>query len=275
MLTFAHGNQTCHFNLCAMATSTIDRRTSRATTAIGLVLASLVVGAWLAVHVGAIFLVDWTAPWLWLAAPAVVALQCWLSVGLFIVAHDTMHGSLAPHHPWLNRVIGCFCVFIYAGFSYDKLYENHHAHHRHAGTADDPDFDIDHPRNFWPWYFTFFRHYFGWREFGMLTVAVVIYLLILRERFPTMLVFWALPALLSSVQLFYFGTYRPHRVDDMPFSDRHCARSNDFPHFLSLLTCFHFGYHHEHHDAPWLPWWKLPAQRRSAINPEHPKAENG
>jgi beta-carotene ketolase (CrtW type) len=54
-------------------------------------------------------------------------------------------------------------------------------------------------------------------EFGILTVAVVIYLIILRERFPTMLVFWALPAILSSVQLFYFGTYRPHRIEEETF----------------------------------------------------------
>ena len=32
--------------------------------------------------------------------------------------------------------------------------------------------------------------------------------------------------------------------------------------FLSLLSCFHFGYHHEHHRAPWIAWWRLPAFRR-------------
>jgi beta-carotene/zeaxanthin 4-ketolase len=231
-----------------------------ADTAIGLTLAGLIIAAWLFVHVVSIFFVDWTAGQTWIAAPLVIALQCWLSVGLFIVAHDTMHGSLAPKHPGLSRAIGRFCVFIYAGFSYEKLFENHHEHHRAAGTEDDPDFDPDHPSSFWPWYYKFFRHYFGWREFGILTIAVVIYIAILRERFPVILVFWALPALLSSIQLFYFGTYRPHRVDDEPFTDRHRARSNEFSPLLSLLTCFHFGYHHEHHDAPWVPWWKLPAR---------------
>lgn len=231
-------------------------------TAIGLSLAALIIGAWLAVHVTAIFVVDWTANSVWIAAPFVIALQCWLSVGLFIVAHDTMHGSLAPQFPTLNRAIGTFCVFIYAGFSYANLHENHHAHHRHAGTADDPDFDVEHSSSFWPWYVKFFRHYFGWREFGVLAVVVLIYMLILRERFPTMLVFWALPAILSSIQLFYFGTYRPHRVDEVPFTDRHRSRSNDFSYGMSLLTCFHFGYHHEHHDTPWVPWWKLPSYRQ-------------
>lgn len=250
-----------------MATSLTDNRVRAADTAVGLLFAGLVIGAWLIIHVSAIFFIDWTAGGVWLAAPLVIALQCWLSVGLFIIAHDAMHGSLAPRYPRLNRAVGRFCVFIYAGFSYDKLYQNHHAHHRNAGTAADPDFDVEHSSRFWPWYITFFRYYFSWREFGVLTVAVIIYLIVLRERFPVLLLFWALPALLSSLQLFYFGTYRPHRIDDEPFSDRHRARSNDFTPLLSLLTCFHFGYHHEHHETPWVSWWKLPARRRSAMQP--------
>jgi len=248
-----------------MAGSKSDARFSSADMVTGLFLSALIIVSWLTVHVTAIFFVEWTEGWTWLAAPFVILLQCWLSVGLFIVAHDTMHGSLAPKYPWLNRAIGRFCVFIYAGFSYDNLYENHHAHHRHAGTAEDPDFDVEHSSSFWPWYVKFFRHYFGWREFGVLFVVVAIYVFILRERFPTTLLFWALPAILSSVQLFYFGTYRPHRIDDIPFEDRHRARSNDFGPLLSLLTCFHFGYHHEHHDKPWVPWWKLPSQRRVSV----------
>ncbi|MGE7368760.1 fatty acid desaturase [Neorhizobium sp. NPDC001467] len=230
---------------------------------IGMGLALVIAASWLCVHVTAIFLVDWSLPGRMVVAPLVIALQCWLSVGLFIVAHDAMHGSLAPGMRKLNTAIGRICVFIYAGFSYDKLYRSHHDHHRHSGTADDPDFDAHHSSRFWPWYLKFFRTYFGWREFGILTVAVSIYVLILRERFPAILAFWALPALLSSIQLFYFGTYRPHKVEDVAFTDRHRARSNDFPALISLLTCFHFGYHHEHHDAPRVPWWRLPAQRRS------------
>jgi beta-carotene ketolase (CrtW type) len=246
----------------------VDKTLTPAETLTGLGLAGAIVTAWLCIHVGAIFFVDWSANGAWLFAPLVIATQCWLSVGLFIIAHDSMHGSLTPHHPALNRAIGRFCVFVYAGFSYDKLYGNHHAHHRSAGTPDDPDFDADHASSFWPWYLKFFRHYFGWREFGVLAIAVVVYLLILRERFPTMLAFWALPAILSSLQLFYFGTYRPHRVDKRPFTDRHRTRSNDFSPLMSLLTCFHFGYHHEHHEAPWVPWWKLPRERQATRHME-------
>lgn len=248
-----------------MTVSTSGKRLSGADTAIGLTLAAVVIGAWITVHVSAIFFVDWTSNSLWLAAPVLIALQCWLSAGMFIVAYDSMHGTLAPQVPALSEAIGRFCVFVYAGFSYEKLYENHHAHHRNAGTEDDPDFDAEHFSSFWLWYLKFFRHYFGWREFGILTIAVVIYLLILRKHFPTMLAFWALPAILSLLQLFYFGTYRPHSIDEQLFADEHRACSNDFSPLLSLLTCFHFGYHHEHHDAPWVPWWKLPALRQAVL----------
>ena len=226
--------------------------------AIGLVLAALVIGAWLTLQIAAIFFIDWSQPGLWLLAPVVIALQTWLSVGLFIVAHDSM-----PSQPGLNAWIGRICVALYAGFSYDRLYKSHHEHHRFAGTDRDPDFDADHPRTFWPWYLKFFRTYFGWREFGVLTVVVLVYMLILWQRWPNILLFWALPAILSSVQLFYFGTYLPHHVDGTPFTDQHRSRSNDFPWLVSLLTCFHFGYHHEHHERPWVPWWKLPEFRDS------------
>jgi beta-carotene ketolase (CrtW type) len=36
----------------------------------------------------------------------------------------------------------------------------------------------------------------------------------------------------------------PHKPELRPeFTDRHRARSNDYAWWLSLLTCFHFGYH--------------------------------
>jgi len=31
-----------------------------------------------------------------------------------------------------------------------------------------------------------------------------------------------------------------------------------------LLACFHFGYHREHHDHPYLPWFALPTARQNA-----------
>ena len=67
--------------------------------------------------------------------------------------------------------------------------------------------------------------------------------------------------MLSSLQLFAFGTWLPHRRGEQPFADRHRARSSGFGWLASLLTCFHFGYHHEHHLWPGVPWWRLPRVR--------------
>jgi beta-carotene ketolase (CrtW type) len=238
----------------------------RRTAATGLLLAGLIFGGWLALHVYALFFHPLSGAGL-VAAPFMVAAICWLDVGLFIVAHDCMHGSLAPGRPRLNRWIGRAALALYAGFSYDRLLPKHFDHHRRPGTAEDPDFSADHPRHFWRWYWAFFRQYFGVREWLILTALVAFYVLVLRAPYPNLLLFWALPAILSSLQLFLFGTYLPHRADESPFHDHHNARSNDYGRLVSLLTCFHFGYHHEHHRSPGTPWWRLPAERARSASP--------
>ena len=232
-------------------------------TLAGLALAAAIGLAWAALHVWGVFfqLLEGRAL---LAAPLLVAVLCWLNVGLFIVAHDAMHGSLAPGRPAVNLWAGRAALALYAGFSFDRLLPKHHAHHRHPGTADDPDFSADHPRRFWPWYYTFFRRYFGLREFAVLSALTALYLFVLGASYANLLLFWALPALLSSLQLFLFGTFLPHRHEEAPFADAHNARSNGYGRLLSLLTCFHFGYHYEHHRAPHVPWWRLPEERAKA-----------
>lgn len=234
-------------------------------TVIGVTLAMAIIAAWLAVHVTAIFVVDWQglSPALVGLAAVLIAAQTWLSVGLFIVAHDCMHGSLAPGRPPVNRWFGRLTLLLYAAFSYDRLLPKHHRHHRRPGTADDPDFHPDAPTRFGPWFLRFFLNYYGWREFAIMAVAMQAYLFLTGASVVLVLVFYAVPAILSAVQLFYYGTYRPHRVEETPFADRHNSRTDDFPALLSLLTCFHFGYHHEHHLTPTTPWWRLPAAHRA------------
>lgn len=231
-------------------------------TAIGIGLAAAIFVAWLVLHVWGVFFHPFSGVGL-AAAPLLVALLTWLDVGLFIIAHDCMHGSLAPGRPGINRAIGRVALGLYAGFSFDKLLLKHHAHHRHSGTAADPDFDPSGPHRFWPWYGRFFREYFGCREFLILAVVPWVYVLVLGAPWPRLLMFWALPAILSSLQLFAFGTYLPHRHTAATFADRHNARSNEYGWVASLLTCFHFGYHHEHHLKPGVPWWRLPRTRLS------------
>lgn len=69
--------------------------------------------------------------------------------------------------------------------------------------------------------------------------------------------FWAMPALMSAVQLFMVGTYLPHRGPHQS-RDRHRARSLDVGALVSLISCFNFGgCHYEHHRFPRVPWWRL------------------
>ena len=233
-------------------------------TVVGLGLAAAVVGALAGLHAYSIFVFElgWaTAP----IALVLAALQCWLFVGVFIVAHDAMHGSLAPGRPRLNSAIGATLLFLYAGFSWTKLRDAHFAHHRHAGTAQDPDFCADHPRAFWPWYATFLKRYFGIGSVLFVTGVFWLYHLAFDVGVGKMLLFYAVPSIGSSLQLFYFGTFRPHRHGQDGFVDRHNARSDSFGPLASLASCFHFGYHHEHHCHPDTPWWALPRKRASVL----------
>ena len=232
--------------------------------AIGLALAASVLAGWLALHVLDVFLLPWRAALL--MAPLLVAVQCWLSVGLFIVAHDAMHGSLAPFRPGINRAVGRVVLMLYAGIWYDALVAHHFAHHRAPGTDEDPDFAGDGHVPFLRWFGRFFAEYLSVGQIARLMAASAAYVFLFHVPLERLLLFWALPAILSAFQLFYFGTYLPHRAEEAEeFGDQHRARSNDFSWTLSLLTCFHFGYHHEHHDNPSVPWWRLPSRRRNAL----------
>lgn len=188
--------------------------------------------------------------------------QSFLSMGLFITAHDCMHENVFPKAV-ANRRLGALCAFLFAGFSYQKLYTQHHRHHDHPATSLDPDY-TDYPgEKLWPWLYSFIRRYFSWREFLWLHLHVGFCLWYAGSVWP-MLLFFALPSWVASFSLFYFGTYLPHRhfqnsEEALP------ARSNSMPTWLSLLTCYHFGYHREHHLYPWLCWWQLPAARKKSM----------
>lgn len=242
-----------------MMTAASDLR-YRDQTRTGLGLAAAIATAWTALHIYGVFFHRWT-PLGFVSAPFLIAIQCWLNVGLFIVAHDCMHGSLAPMRPGINRWVGRLCLGIYAGFSYDRLINSHLDHHRFPGTDQDPDFNEEDPKHFWRWYRAFFSRYFGWPPLVFMTSVAALYQWVLGAPLSNLLAFWAAPAILSSLQLFYFGTYLPHRHEDEAFADRHNARSNDLSWLVSLLTCFHFGYHREHHVSPGVPWWRLPEVR--------------
>ncbi len=230
----------------------------------GIAVASVIIATW-AVSLG--FLL--TSPISWLLLVVGIPIQTFFYTGLFITAHDAMHRTVAPGWPRLNASLGSLSVGLYALFSFRKLLSSHTAHHAHPGEAgQDPDFhDGSHP-GFWRWYGHFLVGYITvWQLLGM-AVMFNVFEHLLGVAVWNVLLFWVIPALLSTIQLFYFGTYLPHRG---VHTNRHNARSNAYSTWVSFLTCYHFGYHHEHHEHPWAPWWHLPTVRRESIISERPK----
>ena len=217
-------------------------------------LSCLIILCWLGHLLFSVYTVSFET-WAW---PLHVLVQSFFSVGLFIVAHDAMHCLAVPGSNKWNDLVGSICTFLYAGFSYSELKKNHLAHHRAPATLDDPDYSSSGNENFWVWLFSFSTKYFGLKEFAKLHIHVAL-LYVLGGSFTKVVILFAVPSWISALQLFYFGTYLPHRATNGANYDRHKSRSNDFPTWLSLLTCFHFGYHYEHHLFPYLSWWQLPA----------------
>ena len=188
--------------------------------------------------------------------PFQILIQSFLFVGLFIVAHDCMHEIVGPQSGWANKFLGSLSAFLFAGFNYKKLKAKHDEHHNFLVTDKDPDYTKNNNENFFVWLKNFITNYFGLKEFLVLHIHVI-FLYFLSGSFIKVFVFFAIPSWIASLQLFYFGTYRPHRAFPKE-SEELKARSNNYPVWLSFLTCYHFGYHKEHHKYPYLAWWRLP-----------------
>lgn len=212
----------------------------------GAVIATLIVLLWFANLTFSFQLsLDFANPMTYL----LVLIQAHLFTGLFITAHDAMHGTVSSNSS-INQFFGQLGCFLYAFFYLPKLNKLHHLHHKEVVGEDDPDF---HDGGFLAWYFSFFSNYVGW--INILGYAVVFNLLKLIVPTENLLVFWIIPAFISTFQLFYFGTYRPHKKENHHLP--HAASSQNKNHLLAFLTCYFFGYHQEHHEHPSIPWWQL------------------
>ena len=89
----------------------------------GLALAGLIGSAWLlSLGLSYTLPLDQTPG---LLIGSLILLRAFLHTGLFIVAHDSMHASLVPGHPGLNRWIGKVYLLVYAGLSYERCSRNH------------------------------------------------------------------------------------------------------------------------------------------------------
>ena len=191
----------------------------------------------------------WELPRMLLAIPLVL-LMTFLYTGLFITAHDAMHGIVSKTR-WVNRAIGTLCALLFSFNFFSKLNPAHHEHHRYVATEKDPDY---YHGSFVRWYVKFLWQYVTiWQ---IVLMAITYNLLKLVFPMENLIVFWMLPAVLSTVQLFYFGTYLPHRGEhtaDDPYKSNPHRRS----HLYAFITCYFFGYHYEHHAYPATPWWLL------------------
>jgi beta-carotene/zeaxanthin 4-ketolase len=200
-----------------------------------------------------------------LGSVAWILLTAFLYTGVFITAHDAMHALVAPAHPRLNHALGRLASWLYAAMPYATLHTAHHEHHAHPVTADDPDYHGGEADRFWPWYARFFLRYATATQF----VVMGIVFNVLHHAFGVGLVelwlFWILPQVLSTFQLFGVGTWLPHRSGPYEVDDHHHARSLSLPPLASFLACYHFGYHYEHHAYPFVPWWRLPAARAARM----------
>lgn len=193
--------------------------------------------------------IDLTDIWFWMN----LLLQTWLFTGLFITAHDAMHGTVSKKR-LINNSIGMIASIFYAGLWYPKLKPKHYLHHLHPATSQDPDYKTGN-QNFFVWWFAFMRQYITIWQFLIMATLFNIGLLWFNEL--QLIVLWILPSVASTFQLFYFGTYVPHRLPHTETMHPHQARSQRNNHFVALISCYFFGYHYEHHASPGIPWWKL------------------
>lgn len=187
-------------------------------------------------------------------------MMTWLYTGLFITAHDAMHGALSPRHPRLNHAIGAVCTTVYAALPYNTLKAAHHRHHAYVGADGDPDLVTSSDTSVFFEFRRFIMSYITVRSVGSMVVMSWVFLFF-GITLWNMLLFWVIPSLGSAVQLYVVGTWLPHRPGP-DLCATHRARSIELSPFWSLIACFHFGYHVEHHSLPHVPWWRLPAARR-------------
>ena len=102
----------------------------------GLVISALVMMTWARVLIFALFEHELSL----FTTPCLLAILIHLYTGLFITAHDSIHGTISSN-PTLNKWAGKLCLLAFAGFDYDMIREEHWRHHSHAGLAgEDPDF---------------------------------------------------------------------------------------------------------------------------------------
>lgn len=198
----------------------------------------------------------------------IILWQTFLYTGLFITAHDAMHGIVFPQNPKINHFMGSLCLFLYGLLPYQKLLKKHWLHHHNPASEIDPDFHDGKHKSFLAWYFYFMMRYWSWSQ--IITLMIIYNTIVYTLHIPrnNLTYFWVIPSLLSSLQLFYFGTFLPHTEPIDGYNEPHRAQTINRPIWWSFITCYHFGYHEEHHQYPHAAWWQLPDIYKQYRNPK-------
>ena len=214
-------------------------------TNFGVLVAAIIISAWI---LNIVFLMGLEINLKNPLTYILILVQMHLYTGLFITAHDAMHGTVSSNKT-NNQFIGQTCTLFYALFPLGKLNSKHQQHHRFVHTKNDPD---HYDGNFISWYFKFIKEYISWWQIVLMAIIYNVLKLWISEL--NLVLFWVLPSLLSTLQLFYFGTWQPHHGDH---TNKYYSRTQSQNHLKAFFSCYFFGYHYEHHDSPGTPWWKL------------------
>ena len=168
----------------------------------------------------------------------------WQYVGLFIISHDLHHSEKPSLY---DEILGRLSLLLYGGFILEDFSKNHKNHHKYPGIQfKDPDFDNSNPII---WYLKFMSRYINTQQM-LIEISVFFILQSNNINYENMLLFWFIPCIYASIQLFVYGTYLVHK------SDKVIINSN-LPKYINTFTCYNFGYHREHHKKPKIPWYEL------------------
>ena len=153
-------------------------------------IAAPVIGAWLALHIHAL----WSPEMRNNPFVAVFLGLVWLSFGLFIAARDAMRVTAGPESRREDFGLGQLLLALYARFPWRTLFVQSRAGHRLEA-----------------------------RELLVLGSAVAACALLSGPRWPDVAL-WAVPSILASVLLLIFGPWLAHRAMRSSFADGQDAR---------------------------------------------------
>ncbi|WP_258040858.1 fatty acid desaturase [Pseudanabaena sp. BC1403] len=224
----------------------------------GIAIALLIISLW-SISLGFLLMAEQVQQTSIIWKSMAIMVQAFLYTGLFITAHDAMHGAVFSKHPHINYCIGSLSLLLYGLFSYNQLQKKHFQHHHAPASEFDPDFHDGKHKNMVAWYIYFMQRYWSWWQFASLVMTYYGMHRFLHIANANLILFWIIPTIISSMQIFYFGTFIPHREPIGGYQNSSRTHSVYRPFLWSFLTCYHFGYHQEHHLQPDIPWWKLPS----------------